>query len=121
MEVPPFKIEKSKIAKGRSYILKTSLLQNAVSAASLTIPIHLIYWTPQIDGSVLQALFWPPSENCAHSRLYVRAGSLPSEVRRSALEQLAAQRNTGIHCLGFCTGCAACTVSDVVCRTIFCC
>jgi hypothetical protein len=68
MNLPLFQITKPKIAKGRSYILKTSLLQEAVSAAGIAIPIMLDYWTPQHDGSVLQAFFWPPSPECSHSR-----------------------------------------------------
>lgn len=48
-------VEKPPISKSRSYVLRTSILEAAVSAAGLECHIDLKYWTPTIDGSILEA------------------------------------------------------------------
>jgi hypothetical protein len=77
-------VEKPPLSKKRSYVLKTSLLDTAVSAAALECHIDLKYWTPTVDGSILEAEYWLPNENVPYPRVYVRAGSLPREQRSAA-------------------------------------
>jgi hypothetical protein len=77
-------VEKPPLSKKRSYVLRTSLLEAAVSAAGLDCHIDLKYWTPTVDGSILEAEYWLPNENVPYPRTYVRAGSLLREQRSAA-------------------------------------
>jgi len=67
--------ETAKLPKGHSYPLKPSTLEAALSGASIGIDVHLI----RSPGELFDAHFWPPNENVSFERLYVRAGSVPSE------------------------------------------
>jgi hypothetical protein len=84
-------IEKKTLQKGHSYVLKTSLLTEALTEAGIECHLHLIYWMPKPEGSILQAFYWLPNENVPFRRVYLRAGSLPSEQRKSALEKLCSE------------------------------
>ena len=81
-------VEKPKLRKGLAYVLKTSLLETALAESGIEVATHLVYWTPQGGGSVLEAFYWLPNERVPHRRLYVRAGSVPVRERPIALEQL---------------------------------
>lgn len=67
--------ETGKLPKGHSYPLKPSTLEAALSGAGIGIDGHLI----RSPGELFDAHFWPRNENVSHERLYVRAGSVPSE------------------------------------------
>jgi hypothetical protein len=81
-------IEKPKLPKGKLYVLKTSLLQAALEQAHIDCHVDLHYWVPQSGGSILEAHYWPPNANCSYTRVYVRAGVVPSSEHRAALESL---------------------------------
>ena len=80
--------EKEPLAKGRSWILKTSLLERALIEAKIEIDVQLTYRTPQTGSSILEAFYWMPNSNVPNRRLYVRAGSLPSGDRAAAFAEL---------------------------------
>ena len=69
-------VEKPKIASHRAYVLKTSLLEVAISELNPMVDIVLRYWTPQAGSSILEAEWWPRNERRG-TVVYVRAGSLP--------------------------------------------
>ena len=69
-----------------SYVLKTSLLQEALDQAQIDCHVDLNYWTPQSGSSVLEAHYWLPNANVDHPRVYVRAGVVPSAERQAALD-----------------------------------
>lgn len=77
--------ETEKLQKGYSYPLKPSALEAALSGAGIGIDVHLI----RSPGELFDAHFWPPNENVSYERLYVRAGSVPSE--RAAEARLRAE------------------------------
>ena len=81
-------ISRPKLAKGRSYVLKTSQLTDALAAAGIDWRVDLVYWSPRSGGSILEGHYWPPNENVPYKRLYVRAGSVPSTQRPAAAEAL---------------------------------
>jgi hypothetical protein len=81
-------VSRPRLAKGRSYVLKTSQLAEALASAGIDWHISLVYWTPQGGGSILEGHYWPPNENVPYPRVYVRAGSVPSELRPAAAEAL---------------------------------
>lgn len=83
-------VEKSPLSQKRTYVLRTSLLEAALSTAGLNCHIDLKYWTPTVDGSILEAEYWLPNENVPYPRTYVRAGSLPLEQRATAVALLKA-------------------------------
>jgi hypothetical protein len=83
-------VSKPKLAKGLSYVLKTSQLAKAMSDAGIDCHVDLAYWVPQSGGSILEGHYWLPNENVAWPRLYVRAGVIPSESRPAASEALLA-------------------------------
>ena len=81
-------VEKPKLRKGLSYVLKTSLLQETLDQAQIDCHVDLNYWTPQSGCSVLEAHYWLPNANVDHPRVYVRAGVVPSAERQAALDAL---------------------------------
>ena len=83
-------VEKPPLSKKRSYVLKTSLLQVAIAAVGIECHIDITYFTPMVDGSILESEYWLPNENVPYPRAYVRAGSLPREQRAEAVRSLKA-------------------------------
>jgi hypothetical protein len=81
-------VSRPKLAKGRSYVLKTTQLADALADAGIGWRVDLVYWTPRAGGSILEGHYWPPSENVPYPRVYVRAGSVPSALRPAAAEAL---------------------------------
>lgn len=81
-------VSRPKLAKGRSYVLKTSQLAEALAGAGIDCHVDLVYWSPQVGRSVLEGHYWPPNENVPYPRVYVRAGAVPSELRSAAAEAL---------------------------------
>lgn len=81
-----FIIEKPKIFKGLCYVLKSSLLKEALEETNLDLNISLNFWTPQKLGSILSVEYWFPNENVEYDRFYIRAGAIKSENRKRAEE-----------------------------------
>jgi len=80
----PMKSEKAKLPKGHSYPLRPTALEAALSAAGIAIDTSLI----RSPGNLFDAHFWPPNENVAYERLYVRAGSVPIAEATEARRQI---------------------------------
>ena len=81
-------IARPKLAKGRSYVLKTTQLADALAAAGIGWHVDLVYWSPTAGGSILEGHYWPPNEKVPYPRVHVRAGSVPSTLRPAAAEAL---------------------------------
>lgn len=81
-------VKKPKLRKGLSYVLKTSLLQEALDQARIDCHVDLKYWTPQSGSSVLEAHYWLPNGNVEYPRVYLRAGVVPITERQAALDAL---------------------------------
>ncbi|WP_018343626.1 hypothetical protein [Cytophaga aurantiaca] len=83
-----FDIEKPKTWKGLSYILKSSVLEDAIISNNLDCNVHLIYWTPQRDNktdcSLIEAEYWLSNQNVDYARFYIRTGVVPSSDRKKA-------------------------------------
>jgi hypothetical protein len=78
-------IEKSKIPKGLSYPLKSSVLANALNAACITVQVHLIY---NSRNNFFEAFYWLPNENVDHDRFYIRTGSVASQDSMKAKDHM---------------------------------
>jgi hypothetical protein len=76
-------VEKSKLPKGHSYPLRSSVLAAAFSDANVTIESHLVIAPSAI---FFDAHFWPPNEAVPHERLYVRVSSVVAQQSRAARE-----------------------------------
>ncbi|MFO0881683.1 MAG: hypothetical protein U0840_30665 [Gemmataceae bacterium] len=81
-------VSRPRLPKGRSYVLKTTQLADALAASGIDWRVDLVYWSPRAGGSILEGHYWPPSENVPYQRVYVRAGSVPSSLRPAAAEAL---------------------------------
>lgn len=81
-------VSKPKLPKGLTYVLKTSQLEKALASAEIDCHVDLVYWKPQCGGSILEVHFWHPNEIVRHSRVYVRAGAVPSSTRAAASDAL---------------------------------
>ncbi len=81
-------VSKPKLAKGLSYVLKTSQLAKALLDVGIDCHVDLVYWAPQSGGSILEGHYWLPNENVPYPRVYVRAGAVPSASRAAASEAL---------------------------------
>ena len=90
-------IERPPVPKGRAYVLKTSSLQALLEQSGVEVAVHLVYRTPRVEGSVLEAEYWLPNPNVAYPRFYIRAGSLQAERRQEALGAL---QSIGLPALG---------------------
>lgn len=75
------RIEKSPLSKGMSYVLKSSVLERALSEAGIGLDTKLIHGS---GGIFFDTYFWPPNQNVAYERLYVRAGAVHTSVSREA-------------------------------------
>ena len=77
------KSETAKLPKGQSYPLKPSKLEEALASANIPIDAYLT----RTPGRYFNAHFWPPNPNIPYERLYVEAGSVPSdEAKRARVE-----------------------------------
>jgi hypothetical protein len=81
-------VSKPRLSKDLSYALKTSELARALDDANIDIHVDLVYWKPQVLGSMLEAQYWLPNENVSYPRVYVRAGCIPAMQRAVASESL---------------------------------
>lgn len=69
-------ISKPKLPKNYSYVLHSSQLNDLLISGGNTIHTDLVYWLPQVIGSIFEAQYWRPNSNIPYPRLYVRAGAL---------------------------------------------
>jgi len=76
--------ETAKLPKGHSYPLKPTTLEAALARAGISIDLHLI----RSPGGLFDAHFWPPNHNLPHERLYVRAGSVPTDRAADARHRM---------------------------------
>ena len=83
-------VSKPKLAKGFSYVLKTSQLAKALADAQIDCHIDLVYWLSRSGSSILEAHYWLANENVSYPRVYVRAGAVPSASRLAASEAMLA-------------------------------
>lgn len=70
-------ISKPKLPKAYSYVLCSIQLNDLLISDGFTIHTDLVYWLPQIIGSIFEVHYWVPSIQVPYPRLYVRAGALP--------------------------------------------
>ncbi|TGE23441.1 hypothetical protein [Hymenobacter metallicola] len=86
-------VEKAKVAKGQSYVLKTSDLQAVLTNAGITCAVHLIYRSshhPQ-DVTLLDCHYWLPNARVPHERFYISTTSVAFENRKLAADLLQTQ------------------------------
>jgi hypothetical protein len=69
-------IEKSPLPKSMSYVMKSSVLDEALSQSSIKVDTTLRY-TP---GRFFDAHFWPPNPNVPHERVHVVVGAVPASA-----------------------------------------
>lgn len=69
-------ISKPKLPKAYSYVLRSSQLNDLLISDGFTIHTDLVYWLPQIIGSIFEVHYWLPNIHVPYPRLYVRAGAL---------------------------------------------
>jgi hypothetical protein len=81
-------VSKPKLPKGVSYVLKTSQLDKVLTDAGIDCHVDLVYWQPRDGESILEAHYWLANENVPYPRVYVRAGVVPSPLRRAASDVL---------------------------------
>jgi len=75
------KIEKAKLPKGMSYVLRSSILEHALQEAGLAIDTTVTHGPSLI---FFDAFFWPPHANAPVERLYVRAGAVTASQAHEA-------------------------------------
>ena len=80
-------IEKPKLPKGQSYVLKTASLQEILGAAGVTTAVQLKYWySNQVSTEItlLDCHYWLPNARVPYSRFYITTSSVPLEYRKLA-------------------------------------
>ena len=68
-------IERDKISKSSSFILRSSLLEEAMHLAGISTDTSLHHVSSSI---FFDAHFWPPRPNVPYERFYIRAGCVPT-------------------------------------------
>ena len=76
-------IDKARIPKGSSFVLRSSAMEEALRAGAIVTEVHLHHVGP---GIFFDAWFWPPRPNVPLERFFVRAGCVPSHQARQARE-----------------------------------
>ncbi|WP_375286999.1 hypothetical protein [Sphingomonas sp.] len=74
----------AKLPKGQSYPLRPSKLEEALASAALSIDVYLT----RTPGRFFNAHFWPPTPDIPYERIYVQAGSVPSDEASSARAEI---------------------------------
>lgn len=86
-----FNIEKPKLRKGLSYVLKSSIVESAITELKIGVPVYLTFFIPQHfnpdDTSVFEAEFIPDSVGGVKGRFQIRIGVV-SVAERKQVEQL---------------------------------
>jgi len=83
------RIDKDKIPKGSSFVLKSSIFEEALQSAGITTDTHLNHINN--PRRLFDAYFWPPNPNVGYERLYVCAGIVPSAEAAAARQFVASQ------------------------------
>ena len=87
-----FDIEKSPAPKGTGYALKSSMLQNALTARGIDCNVHLVYSPSRPDPvagyNVLECFYWLPNRNVEYDRFYIRIGTVLSVDGKAVLSAM---------------------------------
>lgn len=75
------RVERSKLPKGMSYPLKSSVLETALRSAGIELDAHLIQ---HVSKRFFDAFFWPANVNVGHERLFIRASAVQSQEAEHA-------------------------------------
>jgi len=73
------RIEKDKIPKSSSFVLKSSILERAMSSAGISVETTLQHLNSPV---LFIAYFWPPRPNVPHDRFFIRSGCVPKSQAR---------------------------------------
>jgi hypothetical protein len=76
------RISKAKIPRNESFILRSSVLEDALRAAGIATETSLNH----CRGKRFTADFWTPRPNVPHERFYISSGSVPAEQARAVRE-----------------------------------
>jgi len=74
-------IEKDKIPKSNSFVLKSSTLEEAMKNAGISVETTLQHLNSPV---LFTAYIWPPRSNVPHNRFFIRAGCVPSAQAKDA-------------------------------------
>ncbi len=74
----------AKLPKGQSYPLRPSKLEEALASAGLSIDVYLT----RAPGRFFNAHFWPLSADIPYERIYIQAGSVPSDEASNARAEI---------------------------------
>jgi hypothetical protein len=79
-------IDKPKIRKGLSYVMKTSWLTEGLDSIAFDGDVGLNYYTPTLDNithyMLIRAHYWLPNANVDHDRFYICIGVSQSQKRK---------------------------------------
>lgn len=74
-------IKKDNLPKGKSFILRSSKLYEAMRSKNIVIDTYLRHMNSHV---FFEAYFWPPDHTIHHERIYVRAGAVPTAQAKKA-------------------------------------
>ena len=84
-----FTVNKPKTRKVYSYVLKSSLLQQAIDARQLKTSIYLAYWTPhkdEVEWTLVKGDYWFPNQHVNYPRFSIQVGAVPVHLKPKATE-----------------------------------
>ena len=74
-------IRKAPLPRGRSFVLRSGILDAALASAGLEIETILNYSS---TGTFFTAEFWPPTPAAPHDRLYIVTGTVAAQSAAQA-------------------------------------
>jgi len=77
-------VNKEKVPKGISYILKSSWLEEELVTAEINTHIDLLFAK---GHRFFEAFYWLPNKNINDDRFYIRTGVVESKIRQHPLKQ----------------------------------
>jgi len=83
------RINKRKIPRGSSFVLKSSIFEEALQSAGITTDTHLYH--SNNSRSLFAASFSPPNPYVGYERFFVTAGIVPSAEAEAARQFVASQ------------------------------
>ncbi|MDL2322184.1 hypothetical protein LJC47_07580 [Desulfosarcina sp. OttesenSCG-928-B08] len=74
-------IKKDNLPKGKSFVLRSSTLHEAMRSKHIVIDTYLRHINSHV---FFEGFFWPPGHTIHHERIYVRTGAVPTAQARKA-------------------------------------
>lgn len=78
-------IDKPKVPKGLSYVVKSSAVENAFGDLEADLNLHINFFTSKEGKTgrrIFECSYWLPNPNVPYRRFYIQIGTVPFEEKK---------------------------------------